>query len=134
MWSINIRHIPDNIGKDEFEGIKQKVSTRETLIMLPWEQFLESINEYALSVILVNDYPDIRIVDGIVCLVASRRGTGAPWGLTWNGGIALTRNDYNHAKRTYESYRASPAAYKPTQDPGSDPVHPGGKLPFGGCN
>lgn len=125
--------IPKNADKDELERIKQKVGGRDTLIMLTWEQFLESVNEYARSVILINDYPSVRIVDGIVCLVASRQGTGAPWGLTWNGGIALTRNDYNHARRTYELYKANPDSYKPIRDPRRDPVNPGGHLPFGGC-
>lgn len=125
--------IPKNIDKEELERIKQKVSGRDTLIMLTWEQFLESVNEYARSVVLINDYPSIRIVDGIVCLVASRQGAGAPWGLTWNGGIALTRNDYNHARRTYELYKSNPASYKPIRDPRRDPVNPGGHLPFGGC-
>ncbi|MEA1989276.1 MAG: hypothetical protein U9N57_08765 [Pseudomonadota bacterium] len=125
--------IPKNIDKNELERIKQKVAGLDTLMMLSWEQFLESVNEYASSVILINDYPSVRIVDGIVCLVASRQGTGAPWGLTWNGGIALTRNDYNHARRTYELYKANPDSYKPIQDPRRDPVNPGGHLPFGGC-
>jgi hypothetical protein len=126
--------IPKNIGNDEFERIKQKVSSRETLAMLTWEQFLESVNEYAVSVVIRNDYPNTRIVDGIVCLVASEQGTGAPWGLTWNGGIALTRNDYQHARRTYESYKTNPASYRPIRDPRRDPVNPSGHLPFGGCN
>lgn len=126
--------IPKNIDKDKIEKIKQKVSSRETLIILTWEQFLESVNEYARSVILRNDYPTIKIVDGLVCLVASKQGTGAPWGLTWNGGIALTFNDYQHARRTYKSYKANPTSYKPIRDPRRDPVNPGGHLPFGGCN
>ena len=125
--------IPKNIEKADFEGVKQKVSSQETLIMLTWEQFLESVNEYARAVILVNDYPNVRIVDGLVCLIASRQGSGAPWGLTWNGGIALTFNDYEHAQRTYESYKESPTSYRPIRDPRGDPVHPSGKLPFGGC-
>ena len=118
--------IPKNIGKADFEGIKQKVSSQETLIMLTWEQFLENVNEYARAVILVNDYPNVRIVDGLVCLIASKQGSGAPWGLTWNGGIALTFNDYEHARRTYESYKESPSSYRQIRDPS-------GKLPFGGC-
>lgn len=126
--------IPKDIDNGQFEKIKQQVSSRETLTMLTWEQFLESVNAYAKSVILRNDYPNVRVVDGIVCLVGSKRGTGAPWGLTWNGGIALTFNDYQHARRTYESYKANPAAYKPIRDPRKDPVNPGGHLPFGGCN
>ena len=125
--------IPKNFDKNELERIKQEVTDRDTLIMLTWEQFLKSVNEYARSVILINDYPSVGIVEGIVCLVSSRQGTGAPWGLTWNGGIALTRNDYNHARRTYELYKANPDSYKPIRDPRIDPVNPGGHLPFGGC-
>ena len=128
------RGISKNMGKDKFESIKQIVSSQETLIMLTWKQFLKSVNKYARSVILINDYPNIRIVDGLVCLVASKKGTGAPWGLTWNGGIALTFNDYQHARRTYDSYKANPASYKPLRDLRRDPVNPGGHLPFGGCN
>lgn len=101
--------------------------------MLTWEQFLESVNEYARSVILRNDYPSVSVVDGVVCLVASKKGSGAPWGLTWNGGIALTFNDYQHVRRTYKSYKANPAGYRPIRDPKRDPVNPGGHLPFGGC-
>ena len=126
--------IPKNIDEKKLEEIKLKVSSREKLKMLTWERFLESVNEYARSVMLRNDYPNIRIVDGLVCLVASKQGTGAPWGLTWNGGIALTFNDYQHARRTYESYKANPASYKPIRDSRRDPVNPEGHLPFGGCN
>lgn len=126
--------IPKNIDKKKLKEISSMVSNQEKLSMLTWEQFLESVNEYAHSVIVRNDYPNTRVVDGLVCLVASERGSGAPWGLTWNGGIALTFNDYQHARRTYELYRTNPASYKPIRDPRKDPINPGGHLPFGGCN
>jgi hypothetical protein len=126
--------IPEDIGGERFQDIKLKVAENETLTMLTWQEFLEHVDEYARSVVLRNDYPNIKIVDGIVCLVASKRGVGAPWGLTWNGGIALTFNDYQHARRTYESYKADPAAYKPIRDQRRDPINPGGFLAFGGCN
>lgn len=126
--------IPKNLDEKKLEEIKQVVSSVETATMLTWQEFLERVDEYARTAILKNDYPNIKIVDGLVCLLASKQGTGAPWGLTWNGGIALTRNDYQHARQTYETYKANPASYKPIQDPRKDPVHPGGHLPFGGCN
>jgi hypothetical protein len=126
--------IPKNIEASELERVKKQVLGQDSLTLLNWGQFLESVNEYARSVILINGYPNYRIVDGIVCLVASKQGSGAPWGLTWNGGIALTRMDYNHARRTYESYKADPASYRAIRDPRGDPVNPGGHLPFGGCN
>ena len=126
--------IPNDIDKDQLGKIKKNVSSKKSLTMLTWQHFLGSVNGYAQSVILRNDYPDTRVVDGIVCLLASKQGTGAPWGLTWNGGIALTYNDYQHAIRTYKSYKANPTAYRPIQDPRRDPVNPGGHLPLGGCN
>jgi hypothetical protein len=125
--------IPKGIDPKQLEEIQRKVSDRETLTMVPWSQFVEQLDEYARLVILRKDYPNIRTMAGIACLVASKQGAGAPWGLTWNGGIALTFNDYQHARRTYESYKAAPASYQPIRDPRRDPVHPSGHLPFGGC-
>jgi hypothetical protein len=125
--------IPVDIDNAQLEEIRLKVSNREALTMLPWQQFLENLDEYSQLVILRNDYPNIKTVNGIVCLIASKQGTGAPWGLTWNGGIALSYNDYQHARRTYESFQAAPESYQPILDPNRDPVHPRGHLPFGGC-
>jgi hypothetical protein len=130
---IVFRGIPADIDKGQLEKIQKEVSSRKALAMLTWQQFLERINEYARLVILRNDYPNVRIVDGIVCLVAWKESAWAPWGLTWNGGIALTYNDYKHARRTYEAYKADPASHKPIRDPRVDPVNPGGHLPLAGC-
>ena len=70
--------IPEDIDEDQFEEIKREVASQETLTMLNWQKFFESVNDYARSVILRKDYPNIRVVDGIVCLVASKREAGAP--------------------------------------------------------
>lgn len=126
--------IPKNIDKKRFNEIRSKVSKRKELTMLTWQQFVVSVDKYARSVVIRNDYPNINTVDGIVCLVASKRGSGAPWGLTWNSGIALTFMDYQHTRKTYKQYKANPASYRSIQDPRRDPVHPRGHLPFGGCN
>ncbi len=126
--------IPKSIGGDQLEKIKQMVSSRETLTMLSWDQFLDGVNSYAHALILTNDYPDVRLIDGLVCLLASEKGSGIPWGLVWNGGIALTFNDYQHARRTYISYKGNPMEYQPIQDPRMDPINPSGHLSFAGCN
>lgn len=125
--------IPKRLTKEKVEEIRQHVAKRKTAAMLTWQQFLQRVDGYARSVMLRNDYPKVNVVDGIVCLVASKKGSGAPWGLTWNGGIALTFNDYQHARRTYAAYKKDPASYKPIRDPRRDPVNPGGHLPFFGC-
>jgi hypothetical protein len=125
--------IPKRLEKKKVEEIRQHVATRNTAAMLTWQQFLQRVDEYARSVVLRNDYPKVNVVDGIVCLVASEKGAGAPWGLTWNGGIALTFNDYQHARKSYKAYKEDPASYKPIRDPRRDPVNPRGHLPFFGC-
>ena len=131
---IVFRGVPKNFDAKKLKKISLEVSKREKMSMLTWEKFLLSVNKYARSVIIRNDYPNTKIVDGLVCLVASKNGSGAPWGLTWNSGIALTFNDYQHARRTYKLYKTNPASYKPIRDPRRDPINPRGHLPFGGCN
>ena len=126
--------IPKNIDKKKLKEIRSKVSKLEKVSMLTWEQFLVSVNKYARSVVIRNDYPNTKIVDGLVCLVASKNGSGAPWGLTWNSGIALTFNDYQHARKTYKLYKTNPTSYEPIRDSRRDPINPGGHLPFAGCN
>jgi len=115
----------------KLEEIRLKISKQENVSILTWEQFTASVDRYARSTIERNDYPNSRVVDGLVCLVGRQPGT--PWGLTWNGGIALTFNDYEHVKQRYESYTTNPSAYSPILDPRADPVNPGGHLPVFGC-
>lgn len=126
--------IPKALDEQKLAEIKRAVSGKATATMLSWQDFVARVDEYAHAVMLRDDYPGINSVDGIVCLVGSRQGTGAPWGLVWNGGIALTFNDYQHARRSYQTYKTNPATYEPIADPRRDPIHPNGHLPFAGCN
>jgi hypothetical protein len=123
--------IPKDTDKAKLGEIRSKISGHEEIRLLSWEQFTTSVDRYVQSAVLINDYPNFQIVDGLICLL--ERTPGAPWGLTWNGGIALTRNDYEHAKRQYESYKENPDEYKAISDPRADPVNPGGHLPAFGC-
>lgn len=123
--------IAKDTNERELEEIRSKVANQERVSMLTWNEFTASVNKYARSTIVRNDYPNVSVVDGLVCLVG--RTPGAPWGLAWNGGIALTFNDYEHVRQSYESYKANPDAYRPMRDPRADPVNPGGHLPAFGC-
>lgn len=123
--------IPKDIDKNKFDDIRSKIVDKENVQMLSWEEFIANVDGLAGSIIKRNDYPDSRVVDGLICLVGKQ--PGAPWGLTWNGGIALTRNDYQHAELRYKTYEMDPDLYQPLQDPRTDPVNPGGHLPAFGC-
>jgi hypothetical protein len=71
-----------------------------------------------------DDYPESKVVEGIIELL--RRYASTPFGLTWNGGVALTFNDYEHAKRIHKKYLSDPEEYAATrlEDPRRDPIHP----------
>lgn len=123
--------IPKDTDEATLEEIRSTVSTEDKVNLLTWEQFTDNVDSYAQAMVVINDYPDVSVVDGLVCLVG--KAPGAPWGLTWNGGIALTNNDYRHTIEGYQVYKSNPDAYSPDGDPGADPVNPGGHLPAFGC-
>ncbi|MBN2370299.1 MAG: hypothetical protein JXO72_07420 [Vicinamibacteria bacterium] len=89
-----------------------------------WESFEKHKERYVHSRIVKNDYPQHRVVDGLMALLA--RNEGLPIGLTWNGGIAVTNNDYEHARRMFRQYQNDASDYERTRnrDPKADPVHP----------
>lgn len=74
--------------------------------------------------IVSDEYAGSRAVDGIVELV--RKYPGTPFAITWNGGIAYTRMDYQFAKRQFTIYSKDPEGYRRTRnaDPAADPINP----------
>ena len=114
----------------KLEEIRLKISKQENVSILTWEQFTASVDRYARSTIVRNDYPNYQVIKGLMCLVGKKPRIS--WGLTWNGGIAMTFNDYKHVRQSYESYATNPSAYR-ILDPRLDPVNPGGLLQFFGC-
>lgn len=123
--------IPKDTDEATLEEIRSTVSTEDKVNLLTWKQFTDNVDSYAQAMVMINDYPDVSVVDGLICLVG--KAPGAPWGLTWNGGIALTNNDYRHTIEGYQVYKSNPDAYSPNADPRADPVNPGGHLPAFGC-
>jgi len=122
--------IPDDTDETKLDEIRRTVASRDRVTLLSWDEFVAGLTGYAGTVMLRDDYPDLNTTDGLACLVA--RMPGAPWGLTWNGGIALTFSDYEHARSSYSVYLAAPDTYRP-RDARADPVNPLGFLPAAGC-
>ena len=123
--------LPKDTDAAMLDEIRSKIATKEKVSMLTWKQFTANVDSYVKATVVKNDYPNFSVVDGLVCLLS--RAPGAPWGITWNGGIASTGNDYRHAREQYEAYKSNPDAYSPISDPRADPVNPGGHLPAFGC-
>jgi hypothetical protein len=116
------------ITKDKYNEIKAKAANEEETILVTWDTFSHDSDKYVKSRITKDDYPESRTVEGVVAFV--RKFPGNPIGLTWNGGIAITRNDYRHSEKTYMLYKLNPADYERTRirDPRRDPVNPNGHL------
>jgi hypothetical protein len=96
--------------------------------LIPWDRFERDRDSILGPLVRRNDYPGWRVTDGLLEVLKSH--PGAPVGLTWNGGVAFTLQDYEHARRALARYRADPAEQKRTgaSDPAGDPVHPAGQF------
>lgn len=117
------------IQENKIGEVKAKLlDAPQGVTLVTWETFIQNSDEYVKSQIVKDEYPESRTIAGVVELV--RKFPGTPIGLTWNGGIAITYNDYQHAKRIYEQYKADPASYERSRnrDPRADPVNPKGHL------
>jgi hypothetical protein len=89
-----------------------------------WPAFRQNSEARFTSYLIKNEYPEIEVAKGMMQLLKTHPGT--PLGLTWNGGIAFTSNDYQYAKKTYKNYQDNSATFKGTRakDQRGDPVHP----------
>lgn len=117
------------IPKEKHDEIKTKLTTApQGIELVAWQAFVQKRDEYIRAKIVTDDYPGSKTIPGVIELV--RRFPGAPVGVTWNGGIAITTRDYQYAKRLYEQYKANPASYEHIREPDlrADPVNPKGHL------
>jgi hypothetical protein len=98
--------LPPDIPTAQMEQIRDAVATLPTSSIVTWTEFMSNLESYALTTVVRNDYPEISILDGIACLIETL--PTAPWGLTWNNGIAMSRLDYDYATSAYEQYTKNP--------------------------
>lgn len=117
--------VPKNLAPEKWEKLKEDMKSRKAAYLEPWESFRANLGQHVTSRIIRNDYSEIDISRGLVALL--ERYNGAPFGVTWNGGLAVTNNDYQYAERTYSAYLKDPASVK-RPDRRADPVHPNNHL------
>ena len=91
---------PPNMSETLLRRIVAESSRPEAVRTVERADFPAAIAPEAQKVIIRNDFPGTALTSALTCLMNKAPG---PWGITWNGGIALTRNDYDHARRTYET-------------------------------
>jgi hypothetical protein len=89
--------------------------------LVSFDEFAAAPDQYISRKILRDEHAGQRAVEGIVELL--RKYGNTPFGITWNGGIAITRADYQFAKNRYELFNKDPDEYRRTM-PRSDPTDP----------
>ncbi len=116
------------IPKGQVEAIKGKIANTPKVVLVPWDSFIQDESTHVKARIAKDEYPGSRAAEGVVELI--RKYPGNPIGLTWNGGMAITYNDYQYAKQTYRQYQTNPAEYNRGRHryPHADPVNPRGHL------
>lgn len=111
--------------KSQLKTSLEEFKMKTQMSVLSLEEFEKTSDALVKNRILKNDYPDQGAVGGLVKLIkAGFAGNGL--GLTWNGGIALTSNDFQHAKKSYDQYKKNNSWKK--LDPKLDPVNPAHHL------
>jgi len=116
--------VAKDASEEQLEQLRSRAAQEEAVELVTWAEFRRTRTKYLDSRIVHDDYPGSKVVEGIIELL--RRYASTPFGLTWNGGVALTFNDYEHAKRIYKKYLSDPDEYAATRpkDPRRDPINP----------
>jgi len=111
------------IPRENVEQVK-KQPKEDGVTILSWKAFDADAETLLAKGISKNEYPDIPLAKGIVALLKLYPAT--PFGVTWNGGVAVTYADYKHAEKMYELYQKNADEYeqKKPKDRKSDPLHP----------
>ena len=109
------------------DEVKTKISGQPAQLVT-FSEFSEGRAKFIASRIVNDEYADSRAVEGIVELV--RKYPGTPFGITWNGGIAFTRNDYQYAKRQFAAFSKDTEEYRRSRiaGPTTEPVNPKAHL------
>lgn len=118
--------VPKIISPEQLADLKEHVKNTPSSSLENFADFEAAPGAYITAVILRNDYAEIDTVGGLKALL--ERYDGAAFGVTWNGGLALTENDYMYSSATYVAYRVDKSAVTRKPDRRADPVHPNNHL------
>jgi hypothetical protein len=118
--------ISKTLPEADFQKFKEGLAQVNGAYMVTWEEFKSDPAKHVRPRILRNDYAEIDVINGLVSLI--ERYDRAPFGLTWNGGLALTGNDYQYTARSHKSFSNDPNSFSREADRRKDPVHPQNHL------
>ena len=97
--------------------------------MVDWSAFKSDPQRYLAPTLVKNEYPASNMPKLVVDLLEGF--PGIPVGVTWTGGIAVSKDERTHAERIYQLFREKPEEYERTKvssDQARDPIHPQHRL------
>ncbi len=97
--------------------------------LVDWAAFKADPARVVAPLVLKDEYPGTNLAAGVLALLEKYPRT--PFGVTWSGGLAVTRNDYQHAERIHRLFLERPDDYekaKVSNERRRDPVHPDNHL------
>lgn len=107
------------------ESIESRMPSSGQVDMVDWPAFKAGPQRYLAPLVVKDEYPASNLPTGVAALLEKYPQT--PFGITWTGGLAITRNDYTHAERIYKLFHERPDEYERTKvsgDQARDPIHP----------
>lgn len=113
--------LPKSLPAEQFQGLEKTLTERKGSFIVSWQEFKADPTRYVRQFIRRNDYPEVDVVNGLARLIERYEGT--EFGLSWNGGLAVTQNDYRHSAQTYRMFLKDPSLPKRLERR-ADPVHP----------
>jgi hypothetical protein len=125
---ITARHVatfisvPKTFPPTDLQKLNEKIAQTEGISLMSWDEFKGDPAKHIKSQIRRNDYMEVDVVRGLSQLLERYERT--PFGLTWNGGLAVTGNDYQYSARSYKAFTNNPNTFSREADRRKDPVHP----------
>lgn len=114
--------LPKKVSAPDQEQVDAVMTDHAGAYVVPWTSFLADLSHHVTGRIQKNEYPEADATDALVLLL--REFELQAFGLTWNGGVALTRIDFAFAEWTHESYARDHDFVARPDDALADPLHP----------
>jgi hypothetical protein len=98
------------IRADQVAGLAPELRASEAVQLVGLQDFTRDAADIVKAGVTSEEYG----LDGTLptLLQVLRETPGTPIGITWNGGIAVTYTDYQHARRMHQRFLDDPAAYR----------------------
>ena len=99
-------------------------ATLEGVSLVAWNTFRQNAQALIAPHIVKNEYAGTSIVPGVVALLKTYPGRS--FAVTWNGGLAVAFQDYQHAVSSYRKFSENAQAYEQSRpvEPAADPLNP----------